>query len=116
MLQAMNILSLLHWLAMPILYLFSLPVDAAPGLIFSFIRKDGLLILNEGQGSLLMEMPLSQIFILVYLASTLSACLVTLFTIGKELGWRTSLSIGGKQMLTSVVSAAILAGGLHFIF
>lgn len=115
-LQAMNILSLLHWLAMPILYLFSLPVDAAPGLIFSFIRKDGLLILNEGQGSLLMEMPLSQIFILVYLASTLSACLVTLFTIGKELGWRTSLSIGGKQMLTSVVSAAILAGGLHFIF
>ncbi|MEK4300356.1 nucleoside recognition domain-containing protein [Oceanobacillus sp. FSL W8-0428] len=115
-LQTVGVLSVFSWLAAPILYLFALPVEAAPGLIFSFIRKDGLLVLNVGQGSLLMDMSLSQIFILVYLASTLSACLVTLFTIGRELGWKTSLSIGGKQMLTSVVSAAILAGGLYFLF
>ncbi|MFD1452811.1 nucleoside recognition domain-containing protein [Oceanobacillus sojae] len=115
-LQTVGVLSVFSWLAAPILYLFALPVEAAPGLIFSFIRKDGLLVLNEGQGSLLMDMSLSQIFILVYLASTLSACLVTLFTIGKELGWKNSLSIGGKQMLTSVVSAAVLAGVLYFLF
>ncbi|WP_152656581.1 hypothetical protein [Oceanobacillus sp. CFH 90083] len=115
-LQAINVLSLFSWLAMPVLYLFSLPEEAAPGLIFSFIRKDGLLVLNEGQGSLLMDMSLSQVFILVYLASTLFACLVTLFAIGRELGWETSLSIGGKQMLTSVVSTVILAGGLYFLF
>ncbi|GGP08324.1 nucleoside recognition domain-containing protein [Oceanobacillus neutriphilus] len=115
-LQAINVLSIFSWLTMQVLYLFSLPAEAAPGLIFSFIRKDGLLVLNEGQGGLLMDMSLSQIFILVYLASTLSACMVTLFTIGRELGWKTSLSIGGKQMLTSIVSAAILAGGLYFLF
>ncbi|WP_130860318.1 nucleoside recognition domain-containing protein [Gracilibacillus phocaeensis] len=114
-LDIIGILSIFSWLAMPLLALFSLPAEAAPGLIFSFIRKDGLLVLNEGQGSLLMDMSISQIFILVYLASTLSACLVTLFTIGKELGWKTSLSIGGKQMLTSMVSAALLAVGLYFL-
>lgn len=114
-LEIVGILSILRWLAMPLLYLFSIPTDAAPGLIFSFIRKDGLLVLNEGQGSLLMEMSISQIFILVYLASTLSACLVTLFTIGKELSWKHTISIAWKQMLTSVVSAAFLAAGLYFL-
>lgn len=115
-LQAIDVLTMFGWLAMPLLSLFSLPAEAAPGLIFSFIRKDGLLVLNEGQGSLLMNMSISQIFILVYLASTLSACLVTLFTIGRELGWKTALSIGGKQMLTSVISAALLAAGLYLLF
>ncbi|WP_347835965.1 hypothetical protein [Gracilibacillus sp. JCM 18860] len=62
-----------------------------------------------------MEMSISQIFILVYLASTLSACLVTLFTIGKELSWKHTISIAWKQMLTSVVSAAFLAAGLYFL-
>ncbi|GAB2559542.1 nucleoside recognition domain-containing protein [Gracilibacillus alcaliphilus] len=114
-LHTIGILSIVSWLAMPLLYLFSLPVEAAPGLIFSFIRKDGLLVLNEGQGSLLMDMSVGQIFILVYLATTLSACLVTLFTIGRELGWKSSLSVGGKQMLTSIVSAAFLAVGLYFL-
>lgn len=114
-LEIVGILSILRWLAMPLLYLFSIPTDAAPGLIFSFIRKDGLLVLNEGQGSLLMEMSISQIFILVYLASTLSACLVTLFTIGKELSWKHAISIAWKQMLTSVVSAAFLAAGLYLL-
>ncbi|MDQ0273577.1 GTPase [Cytobacillus purgationiresistens] len=112
-LDTLNILSVFSWLAMPLLYLFSLPIEAAPGLIFSLIRKDGLLVLNEGQGSLLMDMSISQLFILVYLASTLSACLVTLFTIGRELGWKTSFSLGGKQMLTSVASTAILATVLY---
>ncbi|QGH32857.1 ferrous iron transporter B [Gracilibacillus salitolerans] len=114
-LETVGVLSIFSWLAMPLLYLFSLPSDAAPGLIFSFIRKDGLLVLNEGQGSLLMDMSISQVFILVYLASTLSACLVTLFTISRELSWKDALSIGWKQMLTSVVSAAFIALGLYFL-
>lgn len=113
--ETIGMLSIFSWLALPLLSLFSLPVEAAPGLIFSFIRKDGLLVLNEGQGSLLMEMSIGQVFILVYLASTLSACLVTLVTISKETSWKTALSIGWKQMLTSVVSAAVVAVGLSFI-
>ncbi|UOQ48791.1 50S ribosome-binding GTPase [Gracilibacillus caseinilyticus] len=114
-LDAVGVLSIFSWIAMPLLYLFSLPTDAAPGLIFSFIRKDGLLVLNEGQGSLLMNMSSSQLFILVYLASTLSACLVTLLTISKELSRKNTVSIGWKQMVTSVDSAAVVAAGLYFI-
>lgn len=68
-----------------------------------------------GQGSLLMNMSVSEVFILVYLASTFSACLVTLFTISRELRWKTSLSIGWKQMLTSVMSTAFLASGVYFL-
>ncbi|WP_263707778.1 FeoB small GTPase domain-containing protein [Shouchella tritolerans] len=113
--ETIGMLSIFSWLALPLLSLFSLPVEAALGLIFSFIRKDGLLVLNEGQGSLLMEMSIAQVFILVYLASTLSACLVTLWTISKETSWKTALSIGWKQMLTSVISAAVVAVGLSFI-
>jgi len=114
-LKEVGILTLFSWIATPLLHLFSLPTDAAPGLIFSFIRKDGLLVLNEGQGSLLMHMSLTQIFILVYLASTLSACLVTLFTISRELSLKNALSIGWKQMLTSVISTGFLASGLYFL-
>lgn len=110
--EMIGALSILNVLAAPILYLFSLPADAAPGLIFSFIRKDGLLVLNQGQGSLLLDMSTSHVFILVYLASTLSACLVTLFTIGKEMSWGTAGLIGGKQMLTSLISAGVLSVGL----
>ncbi|MBM7541951.1 nucleoside recognition domain-containing protein [Amphibacillus cookii] len=113
--EMMGVLAILSWLVKPLLYLFSLPIEAAPGLIFSFIRKDGLLVLNEGQGHLLLDMSIGQIFILVYLASTLSACLVTLLTIGKELGWKASCSIGLKQVLTSIGSAAILTAVLYVL-
>ncbi len=109
LLQMFNLLAMFQWLAFPILKLFSLPMEAAPSLIFSFIRKDGLLIVNEGQGSLLASISIPQLFLLVYLASTLSACLVTLLTIGKELGWKNALSIASKQIITSLASTAILA-------
>jgi Fe2+ transport system protein B len=108
-LQMFNLLSFFNGLAFPLLRFLSLPVEAAPGLLFSFIRKDGLLILNEGQGALLATISTSQLFVFVYLASTLSACLVTLLTIGKELGWKNAFAIASKQMITSIVSTAILA-------
>lgn len=113
MLQLLDLLNLFNWFAFPLLKLFSLPVETAPALIFSFIRKDGLLILNEGQGSLMASLSVSQLFVLVYLASTLSACLVTILTIGRELGWKTAGSIAGRQIITSISSAALLAWILY---
>ncbi|MEM7127916.1 MAG: nucleoside recognition domain-containing protein [Chloroflexota bacterium] len=92
----------------PSLHLFGLPGDAAPGLIFSIVRKDGLLTLNQGQGELIRQMSGSQVFILVYLASTFTACLITLWTVRKELGWREAFKIGGRQMGTSVGTALML--------
>jgi Fe2+ transport system protein B len=92
----------------PLLGLFGLPGEVAPGLIFSIIRKDGLLVLNQGDGALLQALTVGQIFVLVYLASTLTACLVTLWTIRTELGWRTALAVAGRQAATALVSTLLL--------
>lgn len=93
----------------PALAIFHLPGEVAPGLIFSIIRKDGLLVLNQGDGTLLQTLAVGQVFVLVYLASTLTACLVTLWTIRSELGWRSALAVAGRQATTALVSAAIIA-------
>lgn len=103
---------LLAWLATaiaPALALFGLPGEVAPGVIFSMVRKDGLLALNQGAGALLASLGRGQIFLLVYLCSTLTACLVTLWAIRKELGWRTALTLAGRQALTALGSTWLLA-------
>ncbi|RTE11015.1 nucleoside recognition domain-containing protein [Paenibacillus whitsoniae] len=93
----------------PVLHIFHLPAEAAGGIIFSILRKDGLLTLNQDEGAFLQSLDADQIFVLVYLASTLTACLVTLWTVRKELGWRFASSLAGKQVLTSALSALCLA-------
>lgn len=92
----------------PVLALFGLPGEVAPGVIFSIVRKDGLLVLNQGEGALLATLTAGQTLVLVYLASTLTACLVTLWSIGRELGWRYAGLVAGRQGLTAVVSAILL--------
>lgn len=86
-----------------------LPAQAAPGVVFSVLRKDGLLALNQGHGALLAQMDAARIFVLVWLASTCSACLVTLWTVGRELGARQGWLLAGRQAVTSVVTAWLLA-------
>jgi ferrous iron transport protein B len=103
---------IIHWISVgvaPVMALVNLPGEVAPGLIFSIIRKDGLLVLNQGDGALLQALAVGQVFVLVYLASTLTACLVTLWTIRSELGGRTALMVAGRQALTSIVSTLALA-------
>lgn len=97
-----------QWLA-PALRWVGLPVDAAPALVFSIIRKDGMLALNAADGAILHGMSGMQVFIAVWLMSTFSACLVTLWTVGRELGWRTAWQLSWRQMATAVGSAIILA-------
>ena len=100
------------WIA-PALAWLHLPGEAAPALLFSLLRKDGLLVLNSGDGSLLTSLTAAQIFLLVWLASTLSSCLVTLWTVKKELGWRAVSSLAGRQALLSLASAYLLSAWWH---
>lgn len=103
---------LLGWLAnavAPALKIFHLPGEVAPAILFSILRKDGLLTINQGEGALAASLTAGQAFTLVWLAGTLTACLVTLWTIRKELGWRTALSLAGKQATTSLAVAALLS-------
>jgi Fe2+ transport system protein B len=73
------------------------------------LRKDGLLTLNSGDGSLISSLSVGQVFVLVWLASTFTACLVTLWTVRRELGWRAAALIAGRQAVTSFVSAWVLS-------
>lgn len=93
----------------PVLGVFHLPGEAAPGILFSILRKDGLLTLNSGEGALMATMSAGQIFVLVWLASTFTACLVTLWTVRKEMGWHHAALLAGRQVVTSLVSAWVIA-------
>lgn len=102
----------LTWLAnaiAPALARLGLPGEVAPGVIFSIVRKDGLLALNQGDGALLASLRPLQVFVLVYLCSTLTACLVTLWTVRQEFGWRVALTVAGRQIGTSLVTTWLLA-------
>nr|MDH3162741.1 ferrous iron transporter B [Bacillus licheniformis] len=52
-LNELGVIRLVTLLVSPVLSLFGAPEDAAPGLVFSLIRKDGILLFNEGNGALL---------------------------------------------------------------
>jgi ferrous iron transport protein B len=93
----------------PVLRVIGLPQSVAPGIVFSIIRKDGLLVLNQGRGELLKALSIGQLFVLVFLASTFTACLVTLLTIRKELGLRQALGLAIQQALTSVITTFFIA-------
>ncbi|MDI5789107.1 hypothetical protein PO124_13865 [Bacillus licheniformis] len=43
---------------------------------------------NEGNGALLDMLPGATLFLLIYLASTFTPCMVTVWTIAKELGMK----------------------------
>ncbi|WP_170105277.1 nucleoside recognition domain-containing protein [Desmospora activa] len=92
----------------PLLTWWGLPEEAALGLWFSVLRKDGMLVFNQGDGLMLQALDPVSLFILIFLASTLTACLVTLWTVRKELGWSVSVGLMGRQLLTSLVSAGVL--------
>lgn len=53
-----------------------------------------------------------RLFVLVYLASTLSACFVTPMTVARELGGRLAAGIFLRQAGTSLAGAVLLAAPL----
>ncbi|MEM7008738.1 MAG: nucleoside recognition domain-containing protein [Thermodesulfobacteriota bacterium] len=108
MLQYWGVLDLLSQLVSPVTKIFMLPPDTTPAIIFSILRKDGLLVLNQGDGLLLHSLSVGQVFVLVYLASTLTACLVTLGTVYKETGAANAIRLSSRQAITSIVSALLI--------
>jgi len=89
--------------------LFSLPQEATPAVLLSVLRKDGLLTLHAGSGEMLTQLTALQLFTVVWLASTASACLVTLWTVRRELGARTALKMACRQLATSIVSGYLIS-------
>ncbi|HDS1153509.1 TPA: 50S ribosome-binding GTPase [Pluralibacter gergoviae] len=97
-----------RWLsgaAAPLLGAVHLPPDLMPGIIFSLLRKDGMMVLNQDGGRALQALSTLQLLLLVWIASTLMACLVTVYTVAREIGWRFALSLVARQALSSLSAA-----------
>ena len=93
----------------PAAQLFHLPADVLPGIVFSLLRKDGLLVMNEDNGLLLHNLNPIQLTIVIWLASTLMACLVTIITIAREISYAFAAGLVGKQAFTSLLIAALVS-------
>ena len=93
----------------PLLQIFKLPPDLMPGIIFSLLRKDGIMVLNQDGGTVLKLLSTPQLLLLIWISSTLMACLVTVLTVAREISWRFALAITGKQVLSSLTVALILS-------
>ncbi len=114
-----GIIKALSWLLSPIMTLFNLPAEAATSVVLGSIRKDGIAIglLNPAWDGL--KFPISssvQVLTVVYLAGVLLPCLVTLFTITKEINLRFALKLISKQMIAAVFFSFLIAWGGHLIF
>lgn len=93
----------------PLMRWFRLPPEVAPAVLFSILRKDGLLTLHQDGGGLVQSLSMSQTFTVVWLASTVSACTVTLGAVAKEVGIYFALTIALRQAMTAIFSGLLLA-------
>ncbi|MBJ3814710.1 ferrous iron transporter B [Shimwellia pseudoproteus] len=110
--QGLDYTGITRWLSdtsAPLLHLLHLPAELMPGIIFSLFRKDGLMVLNQDGGSVLQSLSTPQLLLLIWLASTLMACLVTVFTIAREINWRFAALIVARQALSSLAVALMIS-------
>ena len=108
-------LGVLDWLGKaltPVMALFNLPGDAATAVVLGSIRKDGLAIglLDSEWGALKVALTTpAQVLTAVYLAGVLLPCLVTLFTIGREMKWKFAAKLCARQMAWAAGFSLIIA-------
>lgn len=103
----------------PVMAIFNLPGDAATAVVLGSIRKDGLAIglLDSDWGTLkvALETP-AQVLTAVYLAGVLLPCLVTLFTIAKEMRWPFAAKLCARQIAWATGFSIIIAWAGALIF
>jgi Fe2+ transport system protein B len=103
----------------PVLSLFNLPGEAATSVVLGSIRKDGIAIgLLEGSGGGLkvaLGSP-AQVLTAVYLAGVLLPCLVTVFTIAREMRWKFAIRLCVRQIAWACAFGLVIGwgGGLFF--
>lgn len=103
------ILSLISHVFMPILMYLGIPNELSPGILFSMIRKDGMLLFNMHQGAYIQQLSILQLLLLVFFSSTFTACSVTMTMVFKQLGLNESFKMIAKQMVTSLSMVIIIA-------
>lgn len=122
------IAGLLNWLGAiealsallsPFMTLFNLPTEAATSVVLGSIRKDGLAIglLNPDWTGV--KIPIThpvQVLTVVYLAGVLLPCLVTLYSIMREISVRFALKLIARQMVTAFSFSLLIAWTGYLLF
>ena len=99
------ILELLSKIFTPLLVLLDIPTQLSPGILFSIIRKDDMLLFNMN-GSLFIQS--LTVWLLVFLSSTFTVCSVIMTMIIRQLGWLEGLKLIIRQMVTSTCCIILL--------
>ena len=94
----------------PVMGLFNLPADAALTVVLASIRKDGIALLTAEGGTAATLSPL-QVLVAVYLAGVLLPCLVTAFTVAREVSPKWALVMMGRQAGAAITFAIAIAWG-----
>ncbi|MFP9062580.1 nucleoside recognition domain-containing protein [Natrialbaceae archaeon A-chndr2] len=92
----------------PVMGLFNLPTDAALTVVLASIRKDGIALLTAEGGAAASLSPV-QVLIAVYLAGVLLPCLVTAFTVAREVSPRWALTMMARQAAAAIGFAIVIA-------
>ena len=108
----LGVLDALTRLLSPLMALFRLPGDASTAIALGSVRKDGIAIglLDDEFGALKVSLDsAAQVLTIVYLAGVLLPCLVTLYTIGREMSWRFAIRLCLRQMAWASTFALAIA-------
>ena len=92
----------------PLLWLLDVPTQLAPGILFSMIRKDGMLLFNTNGGTLIQRLSAFQLLLLVFFSSTFTACSVTMTMLIRRLGSILGIKMIMKQMISSTLCVIVL--------
>ena len=95
------ILTFISQIFMPLLSYLNIPTQLSPGILFSIIRKDGMLLFNMHDGFWLKQLSSLQLLLLVFFSSTFTSCTVTMTMLIRHLGWLQSLKMISQQMITA---------------
>jgi Fe2+ transport system protein B len=111
-LASLGVLDRLARALTPVMAVFNLPGEAATAVVLGSIRKDGLAIglLDADRGALKVALASpAQVLTAVYLAGVLLPCLVTLYTIAREMRWHFALRLCGRQMAWAAGFSLLIA-------
>ena len=96
----------------PAMGVFNLPAEAALVVVLASVRKDGIALLSADAAGIAALSPV-QVLVAVYLAGVLLPCLVTAFTIAREISPRYVAKMMARQAIAAVgFSLAIAWGGV----
>lgn len=93
----------------PTMGLFGLPADAALTVVLASIRKDGIALLTADGASTAVALSPLEVLVVVYLAGVLLPCLVTAFTVAREVSARWALKMMARQAVAAIAFALAIA-------